>query len=146
MGNLMRLKRFRLYDAGWGLNGKVDGLRAEVYWSPGYSVWIGWKRGGEYRGFPSFRRAVAFAQGAMASKRKPERQWLHMSTWVGCLAYPVEVLSRGSKFCRVRLLHKTQIGTTWYPRGTIKHRVPNTSLGVIPGLFAMHSLGGGRFQ
>jgi hypothetical protein len=75
-----------------------------------------------------------------------ERAWLHMSgpagTW---LAYPVEVLSRGAKFARVRLLHQTRIGRTKHLRGTIKHRVPLDSLAAEPQRFHLVSCGGGRF-
>jgi hypothetical protein len=73
------------------------------------------------------------------------RAWLHMYSWAGYFAYPVEVLSKGEKFARVRLLHKTRIGLTEYPRGAIKHRVPLHSLSAYPSRMAYVSQGGGRF-
>ena len=76
----------------------------------------------------------------------PERGYLHTSGWAGHFAYPVEVLSRGPRFCRIRLLHKTHIGRVWYPAGTIKHRVPNWSVSTNPSHIAYVSTGGGRFK
>jgi len=73
-------------------------------------------------------------------------EWLHTCNWAGYFAFPVEVLSRGEKFCRVRLLHKTHIGTTHYPRGTIKSRVPNWAVSACPSFRAYVSKGGGRFK
>jgi hypothetical protein len=72
--------------------------------------------------------------------------WLHTSNWAGYFAHPVEVLSHGAKFARVRLMHKTRIGRIEYPRGTIKHSVPLDSLSEQPSRIAFVSLGGGRFD
>lgn len=73
------------------------------------------------------------------------REYLHTSNWAGHFAYPVKVLSRGAKFCRVRLLHQTHIGNTRYPAGTIKHRVPNWAVTPNPSAVSNVSKGGGRF-
>lgn len=61
-----------------------------------------------------------------------DRMFLHVCDWSGYFAFPVQVLSRGKQFARVRLLHKTRIGRTEYPRGTIKHRVPLWALSQYP--------------
>jgi hypothetical protein len=75
-----------------------------------------------------------------------DRAYLHTSNWAGYFAHPVEVLSRGKRFARVRLLHKTRIGRTEYPRGTVKHRVPLDSLSAEPSSMSYVSQGGGRFK
>lgn len=75
-----------------------------------------------------------------------ERAYLHTSGFLRLFAYPVEVLSRGKQFARVRLLHKTRIGRVEYPRGTIKHRVPLHALLQAPSSNAYVSQGGGRFR
>jgi hypothetical protein len=56
------------------------------------------------------------------------RRWLFTSSWAGVFAYPVELLSQGQKFSRVRLMHKTRIGKQTFPAGTIKTRVPNWAI------------------
>jgi hypothetical protein len=53
------------------------------------------------------------------------RAYLHTTSWAGDFAYPVELLSRGPKRCRVRLLCAVAIGKRWYDSGTVKH--PPTS-------------------
>ncbi len=75
-----------------------------------------------------------------------EREWLHTYSWAGYFAHPVEVLSRGAKYCRVKLMHRTHIGKTTYEAGTIKHRVPNESVTEYPSRVAFVSQGGGRFK
>lgn len=74
-----------------------------------------------------------------------ERAYLHTTSWAGLFASPVEVLARGRKFARVRLLHQTSIGRTRYPGGTIKGRVPLDALGPKPQRGAYVSKGGGRY-
>lgn len=73
------------------------------------------------------------------------RMYLHVCNWSGYFAFPVQVLSRGKQFARVRLLHKTRIGRAEYPRGTVKHRVPLRALSKCPLSTAYVSKGGGRF-
>lgn len=77
---------------------------------------------------------------------KRGRQWLHLANWAGYFAYPVQVLSRGACFSRVKLLHQTRIGRTTYPAGTIKYRVPNDAIAAHPNQSAYVSQGGGRFR
>jgi len=73
-------------------------------------------------------------------------QYLHTYGALGfTFAYPVDVLSRGAKFARVRLRHKTLIGSTWFPRGTVKSRVPLGCLLDEPVAECL-SIGGGRFR
>ena len=75
-----------------------------------------------------------------------DKMWLHMIGAAGSwLAYPVEVLSRGKTYARVRLLHQTKIGRATFPRGTIKHRVPLAALAAEPCEHHLVSSGGGRF-
>lgn len=75
-----------------------------------------------------------------------ERHWLHMIGFLGAWAYPVQVLSRGPKWARVRLLHKTRRGRRWYPRGSEWSRVPVACLRECPIDGALVSKGGGRFE
>jgi hypothetical protein len=82
----------------------------------------------------------------MSENAVSEPSYLHLSSWAGHFAYPVVVLSRGKRFARVRLLHKTRIGRVTYPRGTVKHRVPLDSLSDYPSSLAYVSQGGGRFK
>jgi hypothetical protein len=80
-------------------------------------------------------------------KKRKKRLWLQLySPVLGSLSYPVELVSQGTKFAKVRLLHKTHIGRMWYERGTIKHRVPVSSLSDDHGQHTLVSLGGGRFR
>lgn len=74
-----------------------------------------------------------------------KREWLHTANWAGYFAHPVQVLSRGRKFARVRLLHQTRIGWTKFPRGTIKNRVPLHAISERASQGAYVSQGGGRF-
>jgi len=71
--------------------------------------------------------------------------YLHVENWAGLFAYPVDVLSQGAKFATVRLRHKTHIGKTYFPSGTVKRRVPLWSLSENPRSSAYVSTGGGRF-
>lgn len=77
---------------------------------------------------------------------KDATRWLHVSSWAGRFAYPVELLSQGKRFATVLLKHKTHIGRTWYPAGTIKRRVPIYALTVEAPQLSMRSIGGGRFE
>ncbi|HTU61348.1 MAG TPA: hypothetical protein VMF89_22995 [Polyangiales bacterium] len=78
-------------------------------------------------------------------KDASSRQWLFTSSWAGVFAYPVQLLSRGQKFSRVRLMHKTRIGRQTFPAGTIKTRVPTWAISPTP-RGALVSMGGGRFE
>lgn len=82
----------------------------------------------------------------LEARSKRRRQWLHLASWAGDFAYPVEVVSRGGSFSRVKLLHQTRIGRTTYPAGTIKYRVPNDAIAAHPNQSAYVSQGGGRFR
>lgn len=75
----------------------------------------------------------------------PERAWLHTGR-ILMYAFPVLVLSSGTKYARVKLLHETRIGRVKYPRGAIKHGVPLYAIGKTPNPSAYVSQGGGRFK
>jgi hypothetical protein len=75
-----------------------------------------------------------------------EVEWLHTYNWAGYFAFPVEVLSRGKRFAKVKLRHQTRIGRTTFPAGHEKHRVPLDSLSRYPAGHAYVSQGGGRFK
>lgn len=46
------------------------------------------------------------------------RAFLHTTSWAGDFAYPVDLLSRGPKRCKVRLLCAVAIGKRWHDSGT----------------------------
>lgn len=78
--------------------------------------------------------------------KSPKQQYLHVYSWAGYFAYPVEVLSKGKVYARARLLHETHIGRSRCPAGTIRTRVPLWSLSDHPSSVSYVSLGGGRFK
>lgn len=73
--------------------------------------------------------------------------YLHMSSWAGCFAYPVELLSLGPKRAKVRARHKMRfVGSKRdYPAGT-ERTVPSDALGASPWAGYYVSQGGGRFR
>ncbi len=73
--------------------------------------------------------------------------YLYISSWAGVFLYPVDVLSRGVRYARVRLRHQTRIGREKFPAGTVKARVPlGALLDNVPPVGAYVSQGGGRFK
>lgn len=72
-----------------------------------------------------------------------ERAWLHFSG-IAWTATPVEVLSRGPKRARVRLLHRLRWRRKWAEAGSTRY-VPAESLGATPSAGHMVSVGYSTF-